>query len=352
MSKQVFLEGFDYLSADMTTAQVFNFLNADNWTGGVNNYMYPRAGTLGGIMMRMDSFSNFNTNTQFKALRQLYNHGVVFGERLITNVGIGSVTMGFGAYNTTTNTYAYQVLFTGFGVVKIAAGGKNYTSVSFAFIDNTAMYISFKYTADILELRINGDIIIQDLNPGPITPFDTLTWSETGTPAAFISQYVDDIYAIALDEGDNGQDVPYLGNIRVGAQAMIANGDVDEFDPVGVSFNYQAANNILLDTTKYNQTDVVGEYDLYKPNPGVAARQLFGISVKGFYTQDNGVQLWAKNQIKVGGNLYPGFERGANQLGYRAQDDLWEVNPATGVAWTVNDLNNDLQLGPLLSRSE
>jgi hypothetical protein len=161
-------------------------------------------------------------------------------------------------------------------------------------------------------------------------------WDTIGyVGAGGVPMYWDDRY-ILDNTGANNTD--YLGNCKVNLQLPTANGDTDNFAVSGAASNWQAVLGDHIDDTKYVYDSVVGDIDLYTPNPNVVATNIFGAQVVHVARQDDATQKISTGLLKVSGTVYPGSNHylSGNYTWYR---DMWELNPVTAVGWTAAQLN-------------
>lgn len=246
-------------------------------------------------------------------------------------------------------TLTFQFL----GVIQLitSAPGRTYRSITGRYRDNTWMYVQIKNegAGNPLTVLLNGETLFSDPTGGLSADFDSWGGVAPASTNATNSIEVDDMYICDLQGGVNDD---FLGNVRVTAQLPVGAGDSTDLTVVGAASNWQAASDPTMPTGKYNYTPTVGDYDLYEMNPGIDAREIFGIMVSGAYAQDNGVQLYGQNVMKTGGTEFFGVARGLFQLpGYFVQDDCWDRNPDTTDPWTDTELNL-VQAGPLLESTD
>lgn len=349
----MFMDGYDYLPpAPVSGSQLQAWANADGWFavnfGNGSSGMFPQTGRfgIGSAICLSDPPGGVG------ALRSLDHRfgGVAGSEGWIAGfafVSFGSNSARFRHWDGQTNTFPFDMQINTSGVLTLGISGSTYRSRTGAIRNNIWSFVQVKLTKTILRVLVNGEIVINTASPPPIQPFDSFAFNNgysTGR-AAF-----DDHYIIDLDVPGPYDD--FLGNIVVRSQLAIANGSVIKWNPHGLAANWQNVATAQMVAANYNDTDVVGDYDLYTMNPNAAARDIFGIQVKGSYAQDNGVQLYAANRIKTGGVEFTGAQFGVTQLpGYQTIANYYQLNPDTGVAWTNADLNA-LEAGPVLAASD
>lgn len=336
------MDGWDYLPNNLGVGdgnlRTFQFADGALSVGNTGTM----AGAFGGTALKHGNNSGY---TQY--IGRSLAGGAVFGMRWINLPAQQGV--GMSLYNSPDNTRPVQIGFGGNGAVNVTVGGVTYTSAAACFLQNTWFYFQFKWLNHFFELKINGDVVITTTAVSVLLlPFDCYIVNTDQQGTSNDKCGTDDLYI--LDPLISGG-TDYLGNVRALLQATASAGAVTDLTPTGVSFNWQAGSNWQLLNTIYNSTPTVGNYDLYGLAASVAARQIFGIQVKGGYTQDNGTQLYGKNQIRTNATLYGGTQKGCNSGGYKLQNDYWSKNPNTGTDWT-NTLLNALQAGPLLAASD
>jgi len=341
-------DGYDYLQAGMTGAQILAALQAQAYYSrfGFNtNSLSVGTGAFGiGLCLIPAGGVGGNDVDIYKALPATVGDGYVFGQRIkLTATGPAAVLY---LLSTADGTTDLAVSFTALGGISATIGTQTFNTPLAIWKVGVWFYMEIVFGTvggtPTFTIKVNGDVIITaqpSRGPGPI---DTVRWGGNGWQ-------LDDYYVLATD--DTGLVDP-LGNIRVGTVNPGANGDVIGMTPTGADTNWQAAINPLLSSTIYNSTDTVGVYDLYDLAASVPARDVFAIKVSGGYAQDNSVQLYAKNKIKTGGTEYDGAQHGVASQVLSIQSDIWEKNPNTGENWTYTELNTDLQIGGALAASD
>lgn len=344
-----FMDGYDYFPSTPNSNLSPLFIADGYYSGSFGasgNNLYPNVGRFGiGTSLYLNDPPG--GTGAFRALDWRFGTGPsgwIAGLAFTQVYGSGAT---FRFYDGQDNRDVMRIDFDATGILVINVSGVTYRSRTGALRLSAWQYVQIKLTDSILRVLVNGEIVINTNTPPPIFPFDAFRFTNGFNQSAV---RFDDHYVIDLDEDGPYDD--FLGNIVVRAQLPVSNGDVINWAPHGLAQNWQNVANPALNVNNYNDTDVVGEYDLYNMNPNAAARDIFAVQVKGSFAQDNGVQLYAAVRIKTGGTEFTGTQFGVPQLpGYSTVGYYWDLNPDTGIAWTNTDLNT-LQAGQVLAASD
>ena len=152
-----------------------------------------------------------------------------------------------------------------------------------------------------------------------------------------VSQYCNDLYIL-----DNAGTVnnTFLGDVRVQALMPSADGDLSQLTPSSGTTHCNLVNEIPPDgDTSYVSSPTPGNVDLYQlADLAAVSGSVFDIAVYSFARKDDAGTRTVSDVIKTGGVEYDGA---AQALGtsYTYLTEHWELNPATGVAWTIADVN-------------
>jgi len=140
----------------------------------------------------------------------------------------------------------------------------------------------------------------------------------------------------------------FLGDVRVYLAKPIANGTLTQFTPVGAATNWQvAATSPMAPATIYNTANTVGSTDLYTAAPLPATMTtILGVQVEAQIIKTDAGPRTATLEIKSGAAVATGVSHplSVSVVNYT---DLFAIDPATGVAWTVAGVNA-LQFGPTI----
>jgi hypothetical protein len=78
--------------------------------------------------------------------------------------------------------------------------------------------------------------------------------------------------------------------------------------------------------------------DLYTVQAIVNGAAVFGVQISSALRQDDATQIVARNVLQTHGTLYYGADDYLNQT-YTVYEDIWDLNPFTGVGWTGAEAN-------------
>ena len=137
----------------------------------------------------------------------------------------------------------------------------------------------------------------------------------------------------------------FLGDVRVQALMPAADGDLSQFTPSSGTTHYNLVDEIPPDgDTSYVSSPTPGNVDLYQLGDVAAVSgSILGVAVYSFARKDDAGTRTIANVIKTGGVEYDGPAQ-ALSMSYTYFTEHWETNPATGLPWTIADVNA-LQVG-------
>lgn len=151
------------------------------------------------------------------------------------------------------------------------------------------------------------------------------------------SPTVDDYYVCNSSGSVNNT---FLGDVRV--QTLVPNGagSSTQFAPTGSGTNYLNVNEVPDNTSTYNSSSTVGQRDTYALSDLTATTgQVFGVQqATTAYKPDSGAANLKAAQ-KSGATVSYGATRSL-ATGSTTYVDLFETNPATGLAYTPTEVNS------------
>lgn len=262
---------------------------------------------------------------------------------------------GFTVYDAITDTPQFSVTICEYGIVRVYRG---YPfdgvligwSRAGAFYNSEWLYIDFKAkvhdTSGYVQVRINTKIVIDlvdvDTKAGSSAGFDSIAYTGHGATGETYNVYLDDGYLSDLAGAVNND---FLGNVRVKTQFTAGAGSLTDFIPSGANPNWQTAQNRLLtDGGGYNYAPNVGDADFYTIQAIINASVVHAVQVKSACRQDDATQRILHNRIQTNAVIGEGSDHYLNQ-GYTFYNDIFELNPDTGVGWTGAEVNL-LEIGP------
>lgn len=173
-------------------------------------------------------------------------------------------------------------------------------------------------------------------NGGTATTIDRINYCSGNGSVS--TSYVADLYILDSTGATNND---FLGDVAVRTLAASGNGtDSQLTGSDGDSTN----NYLLVDEHPFASADYVGSatsglrdtYTLADLPGGVST--VYGVQVSGLMAKSDVSLGTAKLVIRSGGTLYDGTTR-ALSTSYVGYYERYTINPATGLAWTVSDVN-------------
>jgi hypothetical protein len=280
-----------------------------------------------------------------------YNEGVI---GLAVRIGQGSIVpFQVCFYNAVADGAQCWVEFLPNGIIKAYGAGGTVLGSTYAGAYYYDEWFYFEVKAKIdsvagyMQCRVNTVTVI--LSPSSNTNnmgggfFDAFQLSSrTLNSGSAFTAAVDDLYVLDTAGTVNND---FLGNVRVKTQFTSGAGSLAQFTAVGAATNWQAAQNLNTDDTKYNYSPTIGQEDLYHIQAIINGPVVHGMQLRGSYRQDDATQRIAHNVLKTqGGNTVEGSDKYTNQT-YTYYTDIIEINPDTSAAFTGSEANL-VEIGP------
>lgn len=353
------IDGFDYfpLSSYGTLSQALG------WSG-LNGNFFPYAADTAfgyGNALRYD-VGSANSVTMTKWLRGRYTGTYIMGMRIKVPTTVSAGYFIHAQDSMSSSTDQWRIMFDSQGqlTIQYVIGTTETTYMltkAFTYVPGAWFYFEIKVTPGIttgaLEIRINTEVVYSGTGlrtaNGTVfgggaygVDFFKLFFSHLGSGAED-GWMMDDFYFLTCDGAINND---YLGNTRVKYMAVTGQSTV-QFAIGGTApaaTNWQSVLNTALNDTKYVYSTTAGDKDYYTVNPVVNAPYVHAVQVEGSYKQDDATQRWAKNIIQSAGVDAEGVSHALNQS-YSFYGDIYQLNPATGNAFTGTEANAIL-IGP------
>lgn len=223
---------------------------------------------------------------------------------------------------------------------------------SHVFAANVWNYVEVKaYVHDTLgyvEMRVNGivDVLVENVdtrNAGTQGITEIRFGPQGGSTTGADRGSMDDLYV--LDDTGPAPWNDFLGDCRVQVLRPNGAGDKAEFTPLAGT-NWQAVDETTVggdgDTT-YVAGNTPGMTDLYALGDLAGGRDIAAVQVHTRMRKDDAGSRVARRVFKIDGTEYEGADFAPGDS-YAPRWEQVVLNPATGLQWTVAELNA-LQLG-------
>lgn len=358
------IDGFDYFPGD--TTNVGAILAAQGWVGDVGSGdSSTTTSTAFGYGRALRWTGSQNTGTRRRWLRGRYTGTSVFGMRMyVPTVGDSYFLRFYDSMSSaSTNGLQFSLQFNSSGQIAFIGPGTDAQTYAFAFTPGRWFWLEVKVTPGYttygnLELRVNtvpvlslpnitistGTLSLPATQPGLDFFGQYLSRIAGGTVPAEINPWAIDDFYFLDDEGGLNDD--YLGNVRAKYMPPVSNYSVQWTigGSAPAATNWQSALNTALDDTKYVYASTVGYQDLYGIDPNLNTPYVYGIELSGAYRMDDATQRVVNNSLLSGSTPAVGVDHYINQS-YTFYSDIYELDPATGVAFTGAGANA-LKVGP------
>lgn len=198
----------------------------------------------------------------------------------------------------------------------------------------------------LLEVRVNNETIIS----APSTTIGAAdcvclgSLQGTGLTSYYNGFVVDDL---SVNDGSGAIHNDFLGNLRVKTQDVIADGthiDSTIGGTAPAATHWQSVNAVRVDDSKYVYSPTTGNYDIYDLDPNQAGPFARAVQVRVVARQDDSTQRTIKAALKTTTTLSLGTQEFYLNQNYSHWTDIWEVNPDTSTDFTGSEVNS-LQVG-------
>lgn len=198
----------------------------------------------------------------------------------------------------------------------------------------------------VIEVLMDGSLALSytgDTQPASLTTINNLQYTNTATAI-----YIDDI---AINDTTGVNDNSWCGDGRILMMNPVAAGDVTQLTRGGTDTgaNWSQVDEVPPDgDTTYVYSSGSGQYDFYNLSSGSS---IVGASdtITRVYIESRSRELSATGEAIRLGIISSGSEYWSSDMAVttsygRYEANTWLENPATGLPWTITDLDN-LQAG-------
>ena len=221
-------------------------------------------------------------------------------------------------------------------------GGTLLATGSTGMVLNTTYLIEIYFkphsTTGVFQVKVNGiafDINFSGQTTDSPTSIDSIRFGGDGT---LISAYFYLDNVIIDDAG-------WIGSTKIVSLVPTASGDLIEWTPLAGS-NYENIDETPPSDAEFNLVNANDQTDLFELGaiPG-AAYQVRSVQIyTRFVKEGTATPTKIRPVFKTGGTLYEGLAEVSVPTSYLNNFNLLSVNPVTGIAWTIDEINA-LQLG-------
>lgn len=148
---------------------------------------------------------------------------------------------------------------------------------------------------------------------------------------------IDDLY---IADGTGSQWNTFKGDVRVDVRRVTANGTNRDFTPSTGSDDYAVVDETLVngDTDYLESSTVSHKVDMVTEDAAVSGADIHGVIVAAYARKTDAGAAGHKALVRIGSTDYVGTEVGLTSS-YSFKLQVWELSPATGVAWTESEFN-------------
>ncbi|HUO12651.1 MAG TPA: hypothetical protein VMU37_07835 [Caulobacteraceae bacterium] len=353
-------EGWDWMPASATAAQISSLMNMTGWYFSTTNLPNSQLVSPGRFGYGQALRPNGVNLAQFSAVKPIGGQNSAGGWVSVgykTGPANNFAAAFVGVFDAVNNQVLATVSFEQNGVIKAWRGwpGANLLGASEPGVyldtvwEDIEAFFKVGATGGEILVRVNTGSVLSlinvDTQPGANAYFDSYCFGfyypGGATTADF---YLDDLRYYDMAGTINNT---WLGTCRVQTCLPTANGATTDFTRSNTSLaNWQNIANQNVDDTLYLSDANAGDFNLSAVEPLVNSPVVAWVGVTSFLRQDDATQITAKNRIVSGSTTADGAAYLTAQT-YAADTDVFETDPATGVQFTGAGVNA-LQIGPLV----
>lgn len=259
-----------------------------------------------------------------------------------------SSSLGLLQWRTDSNAILASLLVSSIGQVILQRGGRGGEEIARSnvciYADSYQHFEAVRSPAGI-EVRINGVTVLNNANPGlPGNPAQVKIGTNGVALTGMLNSpmTVDDLFCWS-GEGPNNND--FLGDVKVFTRMPTSDGPVQEWEPSIAGPGFAMIDNVPpLDATEYLSAPPASgirrsEFGIADfPEEIVSVRGVF-LATRAFKTDAGNAKVRTGVQVDAAETLNAEHALSQAPVWY---GDVFELDPSTGLAWSVDNLN-DLQ---------
>jgi hypothetical protein len=188
-----------------------------------------------------------------------------------------------------------------------------------------------------IEVRVNGSEVLN------LTNVNTASGSIASYEALFLTPnvynllvYWDDLYVCDTSGTTNNT---FIGPLSVYTLMPTSNGSVTQLTPVGSASNWQAVNEVLPNTTTYNETSTTGHQDFYRfQSIPVAVGSVQGVMLRTRNTTPDNGGRQVKMNLKSGSAILSSALKYLSLGTWVTEQIVAETDPS-GNMWTKTSVD-------------
>jgi hypothetical protein len=355
-------DGFDHYKqlADMLSRS--NFLQWQQSGSGSNPVVAFVTGLTGlGRALSLTTGESGGPGTFWSAIRSVFtdrNSEAYIGFRMLGKpstedyttglwIVVGDSIGGFQQFSVHFNESNYAIqIWTGnpalsFGTLLWTSSNNVWSGNVGEFIE---MHIVINNTGTV-EFRVNGVSVgtaLVDTQQTPNAWFDVIDWLTSPINGFGNTIYLDDFYYCDTMSGPGVSPCnTFLGDVRV-ATVFATGNDAVQFTPLA-NTNWQEISEVAMDSdTSYNYDATAGHQDtfVFQPIANVITT-IYGLQLTYAARKDDAGSRTIAGVIKISGTSYPygSPDTVAASATYMYFSDLWILSPATGLNFTLSEIN-------------
>jgi hypothetical protein len=334
-----FIEGFESFGTNLDT-DISGHIGYGWWYNGVEKLVAGRISGYGLSDAYASDFDVANSNIGLNAALDV-NDTIIAGLAFQHTVAGVSTWKWHYTPSYTDADMGVNLLFnTSAGTITVRFGTTTLETIAATLAVGIWYYVELKVyshpTAGTIEIKLNGTTICSLTNQVTSTASVVKhNWFSYFWGMRQKHSWIDDIYVFD-STGDTCNDfanVPHVIGIFPDGDSSVA------WTPSTGSTNFNLVDETLDNDIDYVSTSTQGATDLYNYEHISGTGSILGIQVKTTCQIASGVSCIFESAINTGGTTYFGDDVTVSSATDTHVRHISEVNPATGLPWTMSQLN-------------